>query len=400
MRIRVQKFGGTSVATEEGRRRVADRLLEASRAGFAPVAVISAMGRHPAPYATDTLLSLVASWRAVEDPRELDMLMACGETLSCVVMAHFLRSLGVDARAFTGPGAGILTDAGHGEARIVAIHPQAVLDCLSAGGVPVVAGFQGCTPAGEVTTLGRGGSDTTAVALGAALGAEAVDIFTDVDGVMTADPRLVEEARVLASVGFQEMGEMANQGAKVLHPRAVELAEGHGVPVVVRSTFTGAPGTEISDRPVAVGRIATGVVTVAGMSRVRVDLESCPDLSSARTEVFSAMAEAGLSLDLINLVGPRLYFICLTSEFEPRGRRLLDSMGHPYEALGDCAKVAVVGSGMRGVPGVMLRIHRALAREGIEVLHSTDSHITISCLVPEADLRRAAAALHGEFGLG
>lgn len=395
MRILVQKYGGTSVATEEGRRRVADRILQAQADGWSPVVVISAMGRHPEPYATDSLLGLVKPYQEHLDARETDMLAACGEILSCVVVSHCLRSRGAKARAFSGAGAGIRTDGSFGEARVQSVDPQRLLRALQAGEIPVVAGFQGAGPEGDVATLGRGGSDTTAVVLGAALGAE-VEIYTDVEGVMTADPRIVEEARVLSGITFQEMGEMANEGAKVVHPRAVEMAEAHEVPVVVRSTFSDAPGTRIVDRPTAEGQMVTGVVTVGGLSRVRLDFEEVEDLEAARARVFEELAAAGLSLDLINLMVRRMYFIVRTDALRTE---LLDRLGFPYEIRDGCAKVSVIGQGMRGIPGVMLRIHRALREASVDLLHSTDSHITISCLVPEEDLARAAQALHREFGL-
>lgn len=395
MRIVVQKFGGTSVATEEGRRRVADKILAARDAGMRPVVVISAMGRHPEPYATDSLLGLVKPHADQHDAREADLLAACGEIIACVVVSHFLRSRGIPASAFSGPQAGLRTDASFGEGRIRSIDPSRLLQALDRGETPVVAGFQGATEDGDVVTLGRGGSDTTAVALGAALGAE-VEIYTDVEGVMTADPRMVSDARVLAAITFQEVGEMANEGARVVHPRAVEMAEAHGVPMVVRSTFSGAPGTHIVDRPTAEGQMATGVVTVGGLSRVRVDFEGVEDVCAARGRLFEELAAAGVSLDLINLMVKRLYFIVRT---EALPTAVLDRLGFPYEVRQGCAKVSVIGQGMRGVPGVMFRIHRALTAAGVDLLHSTDSHITISCLVPDEDLGRAAEALHREFGL-
>lgn len=398
MKILVQKFGGTSVATEEGRRQVADKIRAAREAGWSPVVVVSAMGRHPQPYATDTLLGLVAEWQPWHEPRELDMLMACGEILGCVVTSHHLRSLGLPARAFSGAGAGIRTEGPFGEARVAALDPSPLLEALEAGLVPVVAGFQGASGA-EVATLGRGGSDTTAVALGAALGAGAVEIYTDVEGVMTADPRQVPEARVLESITRLEMGEMANEGARVVHPRAVEMAEAHDAALVVRSTFSGAPGTRIVDRPTAEGQMATGIVTVPDLCRVGLDLAGAPDLAAARSRVFEVLAREGLSLDLINVIGPRLYFLLRTRDLRDGAGQVLEDLGHPVEVLERCAKVSVVGQGMRGVPGVMFRVHRALAGKGIDLLHCTDSHITISCVVPEADLGRAASALHREFRL-
>ncbi len=396
----MQKFGGTSVADEAGRRLLADKVRRARAEGRHPVLVISAMGRSPQPYATDSLLGLVEAWREWHDPRELDMLMACGEILSCVVTSHYLRSLGLPARAFSGSEAGVRTEGPFGEARVAAVVPQALLECLEAGGIPVVAGFQGACSGSGVATLGRGGSDTTAVALGAGLRAEAVEIYTDVEGVMTADPRQVSEARVLESITMMEMGEMANEGARVLHPRAVEMAEAHGVPLVVRSTFSEAPGTRIVDRPILAGQLVTGLVTVGDLCRVRIDFSGGADLPADRTRVFEELAAAGLSLDLINLLARRLYFMLGMRDLQNGGRELLQRLGQPYEIREGCGKLSVIGQGMRGVPGVMLRIHRALASEGVELIHSTDSHITISCVVPENHLARAATALHREFGLG
>jgi len=398
-RILVQKFGGTSVADENGRRRLAAKVRRALEAGWQPVLVISAMGRRPQPYATDTLLSLVEPWREWQDTRELDMLMACGEILSCVVTSHHLRSLGLPARAFSGAEAGLRTEGPFGEARVAAVIPGPLRECLASGGIPVVAGFQGACSESGVATLGRGGSDTTAVALGAGLGAEAVEIHTDVEGVMTADPRLVPEARVLQSITLMEMGEMANEGARVLHPRAVEMAEAHGVPLVVRSTFSDAPGTRIQDRPVQAGQLVTGLVTVGDLCRVRIDFRGAQDLAGARDRVFEVLAGAGFSLDLINLLARRLYFMLGQRDLLTGGRELLEGLGLPCEIREGCAKLSVVGHGMRGVPGVMLRIHRALAGAGVELIHSTDSHITISCVVPQAHLAEAARALHREFGL-
>ena len=399
--ILVQKFGGTSVAGDAGRLGMAEKVRAARARGLSPVLVISAMGRSPQPYATDTLLSLVEPWRPWHDPRELDMLMACGEILSCVVTSHFLRSLGLPARAFSGAEAGLRTEGPFGEARVTSLDPGPLRRSLEAGEIPVVAGFQGASGGLAVATLGRGGSDTTAVALGAGLLARAVEIYTDVEGVMTADPRLVPEARVLETLTLLEMGEMANEGARVLHPRAVEMAEAHGVPLVVRSTFSEAPGTRIVDRPVAAAQMVTGLVTVGDLARVRLDFRGAPDLPAARSEAFERLAEAGLSLDLINVLGRRLYFLLTSKALREGGRDLLlRDLGHPCEIREGCGKLSVVGQGMRGVPGVMLRIHRALAREGVDLMHSTDSHITISCVVPEADLARAASALHREFGLG
>ncbi|MBI3927429.1 MAG: aspartate kinase [Armatimonadetes bacterium] len=401
MSIVVQKFGGTSVATPDGRRRAAERVIQALSEGVAPVVVLSAMGRAPAPYATDSLLALVAEFRECRNPRELDMLMACGEIISCVVFSHYLRSLGYPSQAFDAYRAGILTSDDPGEARILTVEPARIHESLRKGEIPVVAGFQGVDGNLSITTLGRGGSDTTAVALGAALRASYVEIYTDVDGVMTTDPRIYPQARVLSEVTFQELGELAEEGAKVVHPRAVALASEYDVTVWIRNTFSDAYGTLLSRiTPKAAFekvRVVSGVAHVVGLSYFAVDGAPGAD-SKARADIFREIAVAGIPLDLINVCGRGLYFI-VRSEREPATREVLERLGHPFQVRSGCAKVSVIGAGMRGTPGVMSRVMGALVRGGVEVLHSTDSHITISCLIPEEQLRSAVAAVHDEFQL-
>ncbi|HXE71039.1 MAG TPA: aspartate kinase [Candidatus Nitrosotenuis sp.] len=397
MRIVVQKYGGTSLASEEGRAQAARRVLQARRQGLACVLVVSAMGRHPQPYATDTLLGLVTSFNGCTDSREMDMLAACGEIISCVVMSACLRSLGQPARALSGPAAGILTDGHFGEAAIQAIDPRPLRALLEEGVVPVVAGFQGATSRGEVTTLGRGGSDTTAVALGAALGAERVEIYTDVEGVFSADPRVVPQARLLARVDYEEMAEMASEGARVLHPRAVGLAQRHQVPTWVKGTFSEAPGTLVAARePMERLSLVTGVVTVPGLTQVDVRLGT---EEASPAAVLEALAGQGISLDLINLTSGHLFFVVPGQVAQEKAGPVLEGLGLDYRQRPGCAKVSVVGTGMRGRPGVMARVNRALERAGVKILRSTDSHITLSCLVDEGDLVVAARALHEEFCL-
>ena len=280
MRIKVMKFGGTSVATAEARMQSAMRVISAKDQGFRPVVVVSAIGRKGAPYATDTLINLLNEIdpNVDPDPRELDLLVACGEILSAVVFAHTLKTLGHSAMAFRGGQAGIRTDGVYGNARIVSINPVALLKSIGGGHIPVVCGFQGVfvdgpgMPGGELTTLGRGGSDTTGAALGAALKAEAVEIFTDVDGVKTADPDAVRNAPTLRTVTYDEVAEIAHLGAKVVHPRAAEIAMMYGIPLWVKNTFSDDEGTQIVPKSEFPGRRVTGVTHTGKLVYLQFDL--------------------------------------------------------------------------------------------------------------------------------
>ncbi len=396
MNIIVQKFGGTSVATPEGRQRVADKVIEALNKGLSPVVVVSAMGRHPEPYATDSLLSLVGAYQPYQDKRELDLLMACGETISTVVMAHHLRSLGYQAEAFDAFHAGIRCTDVHGDGQVLRVVTDNLMASLRAGNVPVVTGFQGVNSQLCVTTLGRGGSDTSAVVLGAALKAQVVEIYTDVDGVMTADPRVCDRTHILSQVSFEEMGELAGEGAKVVHPRAVDLGADHNVPVWVKNTFGNAYGTLLSPVPppeaIEKTRVVTAVAHMLGLSQVRIES------AGRQVAVMAAMAERGINLDLVNVCGPEMFFIFRT-QYLQQATEILQELGCTYEIRNDCAKISLVGAGMRGTPGVAYRAHRCLAEAGIEVFHSTDSNITISCLIAADKLRAAIEVVHKEFSL-
>jgi aspartate kinase len=402
--IVVQKFGGTSVASPDGREAVVARVVETREAADV-VLVVSAMGRAGSPYATDTLLSLLGEGPA--DAREADMLAACGEVISAVVLAHGLRAAGVAARAFTGAQAGILTDGEHASATVVGLQPDALRDAIAAGVVPVVAGFQGSSAQGETTTLGRGGSDTTACALGVALKADAVEIYTDVDGVMTADPRECPEARTLDAMAYEELFQMARHGAKVMHAPAAEMAMAADVPLRIRNTFSGAPGTLVAseDRIVVPGarRVATAVSHVDGVAQVRVELPSAEDgglgTMKAQTRIYRALAAADVSLDMFTPCGSTLIFTVGATAL-PAAIATLDALEMPYEVSTDLAKVTLVGAGMRGVPGVMARMAEALCTAKVTVLQTADSHTTISVLVWQNMRKVAVSALHEAFGLG
>ncbi|MGM9999289.1 MAG: aspartate kinase [Candidatus Bruticola sp.] len=408
MPIIVQKFGGTSVASEKGWSALADKIKLELAQGNQVIVVVSAMGRRPAPYATDSLLGLIKDYASYTDNRERDMLMACGEIISAVTVSHYLRSSGIKAEAFDGVRAGISAVGAYGSASIESIDPSRLLEALQNGCVPIVAGFQGVNRNGDMVTLGRGGSDTTAVALGAAVKAERVDIFTDVEGVMTADPRFVPEAAVLDLISHAEVGEMANEGAKVLHPRSVEISQSHRVPLRVRSTFSSCQGTSIDSMPTAVSisdrhteaaKLVTGVVSVPGYCMVSIDLQATPDLRARRLSIFERLAEASLSLDMINVAEDRICFLVNSSDINIT-KNMLRELGCRFAMRFGCAKLSVVGQAMRGQPGVMMRICRALADSGIELFYTTDSHITISAVVAESSLAAASRAVHREFQLG
>ncbi|MGE5572404.1 MAG: aspartate kinase [Bacteroidota bacterium] len=397
MRIIVQKFGGTSVGDEEARLKARDRVIAAKKQGFNPVVVVSAMGRRPGPYATDSLLDLVRSRGLPVDARGLDLLASCGEIISCVVMAGYLRAAGHEAVPLTGAQAGIRTDAEFGDASIQGINTARLLDVLASGRIPVVAGFQGVTDDGETTTLGRGGSDTTATALGVALRAECVEIYTDVEGVMTVDPKIVPEARLISAITYFEVEELANNGAKVVHPRAVHIAQQGGIPVRVRSTFAESEGTFITDE--VERRVITGIAHVDGLARVEAVYPNPAEPSRARVAILKAISTIGINVDFIN-VTPRAILFTVKDEFAKAAEEALRSEGYACHVMAECAKVSVVGAGMQEVPGVMARVVESLHRAGVHIMQTVDSEITISCLIDQASVARAVRALYDEFDLG
>ncbi len=394
------KFGGTSVATAKGRAAIALRVNETLEAGVAPVVVVSAMGRQGEPYATDTLLALVEGLPS--ELKERDLLASVGEVVSAIVVAHELRAAGVSAQALTGAEAGIYTDGAYGSAAITEIHTDLLVEMIQRGDVPVICGFQGVAENGTLTTLGRGGSDTTACALGVALSATEVAIYTDVDGVMTADPRTCTDARVLGTVRADELFQMARHGSRVVHTPAAELALASGLPVRVRNTFTSHPGTRVADiaayRPTT---MATAVTHASGIVRFEVSLaasEGTSEHMAAQARVYRAMADGGVSLDMFTPVGELLIFSVGKSSADATAV-VLDDLGLTWRATRDLAKVTLVGAGMHGIPGVMARMAGILAEAGVTVLQTSDSHTTISVLVDERSAAHAVTALHGGFGL-
>jgi aspartate kinase len=407
VRIVVQKFGGSSLATAELRREAMQRVWEAVEKGFAPVVVTSAMGRIGDPYATDTLLELMRENNPKAQGMNVDLLLSCGEIISAALFAEGLCGMGLPAVALTGWQCGITTDDVHLGARVLEVHGERLWQILRQGRIPVVAGFQGVTEDGVVTTLGRGGSDTTAAVLGVVLKAERVEIYTDVDGVKTADPQLVPDAPTLQVMSYREVMEMGHMGAKVLHPRAAEIAMEEGIPVQIRSlqhstggTFighgvkvrTGLGGEQVSDR------VVTGITHLGKRAQVKIGGVEDFHASGLGAQVFKVLADAQVSVDLINLAVDSILLVIDQAKV-PLAQEALAPLELDVQIKTGFTKVSVVGAGMHGVPGVMARVVNCLSSEDIPIYQTSDSHANISCLVSEEHTARAVQALYREFHL-
>lgn len=402
MKIIVQKFGGTSVKDENSRQHARRHIEKALADGYKVVVVVSAMGRKGEPYATDTLLSLIGGSMSKISKREHDLLLSCGEIISSIVFANELLENGIQAVALTGAQAGFRTNSDHTNAKIMEMKCGRLLNELEKVDCVVVAGFQGAAENGDITTIGRGGSDTSAAALGAALEAEWIDIFTDVEGIMTADPRIAENARPLSVVTYTEVCNMAYQGAKVIHPRAVEIAMQAKVPIRIRSTYSDNIGTLVTDfnkenRGSDIKeRVVTGIAHVSNVTQIKVFAKK--EQYNLQAEVFKAMANEQISVDFIN-ISPNGVVYTVTEEMTDKAIEVLNRMGHEPVVERHCAKVSVVGAGIAGVPGVTSKIVSALSDQGIRILQSADSHTTIWVLVKQEDLSKSVNALHDAFQL-
>jgi aspartate kinase len=399
MKILIQKFGGTSVSTGDRRRLVVDKIMAAREEGYSPVVVVSAMGRKGQPYATDTLLSLVSREFKDENPLAADLLMSCGEIISTVIMCDDLKDNGIVGVPLTGGQAGIVTDNKYNNATIVKVNPDRILNLLKEDKVPVIAGFQGISESGYVTTLGRGGSDTTASLLGVALHADEIQIYTDVDGIMTADPRIVEDASLIEEISYNEVFQLADEGAKVIHPRAVEIAMKANIPLVIKNTMSDCSGTVISSfRRQNPENVIIGITAMS--DRVQVTMETADNLENDKyANVLVEIAENKISIDLINIF-PKEKVFTIDKNAVDSFKSLMDELEIKYSLIEDCTKISVVGSRIRGVPGVMAKIISALEKEGITVLQTADSHTTIWCLVHSSNAEKAIVALHKDFNLG
>lgn len=397
MNIIIQKFGGTSVATCESRQKVVEKVKKAVDEGKNPVVVVSAMGRKGAPYATDTLIHFAEDNAGELTSREYDLLVSCGEIISTVIIATLLQKNGLKAKAMTGGQAGIITDSCHKKADLICSKPEQLLAVLEKGEIPVVAGFQGMSIEGEVTTLGRGGSDTTAAMLGMALKAECIEIYTDVDGIMTADPRDCNRASIIPVLSYNEVFQMADSGAKVIHPRAVEYARRAGVPLKIKNTFSDEKGTYIVhnaqqyEQAESHHKVVTSIASRKGRVQYRVEEDILVE-----NDLLTRIADNHISIDLIN-VFPNYKVFTIDQEDAADLEAMLEKEAYHYTTIKNCAKVTLIGERMTGVPGVMARILRTLSKAGIEILQTADSLSTIACLIKEEEVISATNVLHDAF---
>jgi aspartate kinase len=400
--IIVQKYGGTSVGTAARIRRVSRRIAATVKQGHKVVVVVSAMG-----HTTDRLIALAQSINPEPPARELDMLVANGETITAPLVAMCLQGMGIPAISLSGLQAGVRTSAQHSRARIQDVKPDRILETLRDGKVAVVAGFQGVTADFEVTTLGRGGSDTTAVALAAALKADSCEIYTDVDGIFTADPRLVKTARKLTHIQYDEMLELAAVGARVLHPRAVEIGELYGVPIHVRSSFHEGVGTMIvAHVPMEDRQRVRGIAEESNVAKITV--VGVPDRPGIAAAIFEPLGAAGISVDVIvqNIGRSRrtdLTFSVAQSDLKA-AEKLVKAAAKTIGATrvasaGGIAKLSIVGTGMLGTPGIAGRMFRALADAGINIEMISTSEIRITCLVARDQVEKGVRILHKTFDL-
>ncbi|MFM7263470.1 MAG: aspartate kinase [Acidimicrobiales bacterium] len=405
MALVVQKYGGTSVADPDRIKAVADHVAFTRNHGNDVVVVVSAMGKS-----TDNLINLANEVSAVQPGREMDMLLTAGERISMSLLSIALAGIGVEAVSFTGSQVGIITDTVHTKAKIVEVKADRVREALSQGKVAVVAGFQGVSTDREITTLGRGGSDTTAVALAAALEADVCEIYTDVTGVFTADPRIVPQARKLPRLEFEEMLEMAGAGSKVLALRSVEFARNHNVPIHVRSSYTWEPGTWVSNQPSGEKNmeepIISGVVQDASESKVTVI--AVPDRPGVSAALFENLANANINVDMIvqNTSKDCLADISFTvpkadmRTAEEIVARVAEEMGAQAVTHDtDIAKVSLVGAGMKTSPGIAARMFRVLADNGVNIHMISTSTIRVSVVIASSEMETAVRALHTAFGL-
>jgi aspartate kinase len=404
----VQKYGGTSVADPDRIRAVADHVARTRRAGDDVVVVVSAMGKT-----TDDLVRLANDVTTRPGGREMDMLLTAGERISMALLCMAVEDLGIPAVSFTGSQAGILTDTEHGKAKIIEVRADRIREAIDGGKVAIVAGFQGVSTARDITTLGRGGSDTTAVALAAALRADVCEIYTDVEGVYTADPRIVPQARKLARISFDEMLEMAATGGRVLALRSVEFARNHHVKVHVRSSFTWAPGTWVTEEdPSMDTRESMEQAIISGVthdvSEAKVTIEQVPDRPGIAARMFRDLADAGINVDMIvqnvstaghtdiSFTMPRADVARVAQAME---KVLVETEASGFRTDERIGRVSLVGAGMKTHPGIAAKMFEVLAAEGVNIEMISTSTIRISCVVAEDDVERAVQSLHAAFGL-
>jgi aspartate kinase len=408
MALIVQKYGGSSVADAEGMKRVAARIVATKKAGNQVVVVVSAMGDT-----TDELIDLANQVSPIPPGRELDMLLTAGERISMALLAMAINNLGFEAQSFTGSQAGVITDSTHGKARIIDVTPGRIREAIDGGNIAIVAGFQGISQdTKDITTLGRGGSDTTAVALAAALDADVCEIYTDVDGIFSADPRAVPSARKLSTVTYEEMLELAAAGAKVLHLRCVEYARRYNLPIHVRSSFSPLEGTWVVENHPEGGTMEQAII--AGVahdkSEAKITIVGVPDRTGVAARIFQALADNDLNIDMIvqnvSAAATGLTDISFTlpkadgAEATAVLKRIQGEVGYASIQYDDTiGKLSLIGAGMRSHPGVTATFFAAMSESGVNIEMISTSEIRISIIVRESDLERAAKAAHTAFGL-
>ncbi|KOG57004.1 aspartate kinase [Streptomyces varsoviensis] len=408
MGLVVQKYGGSSVADAEGIKRVAKRIVEAKKNGHQVVVVVSAMGDT-----TDELIDLAGQVSPIPAGREFDMLLTAGERISMALLAMAIKNLGHEAQSFTGSQAGVITDSVHNKARIIDVTPGRIQQSVDAGNIAIVAGFQGVSQdKKDITTLGRGGSDTTAVALAAALDAEVCEIYTDVDGVFTADPRVVKKARKIDWISFEDMLELASSGSKVLLHRCVEYARRYNIPIHVRSSFSGLRGTWVSNEPQ--GDQAMEQAIISGVahdtSEAKVTVVGVPDKPGEAATIFRAIADAQINIDMVvqnvSAASTGLTDISFTLP-KTEGRRAMEALERTRPSVGfdslryddQIAKISLVGAGMKTNPGVTATFFEALSNAGVNIELISTSEIRISVVTRADDVNEAVRAVHSAFGL-
>lgn len=401
MNIIVQKFGGTSVSNTDNRVKVIEKIINKKDEGNQLVVVVSAMGREGDPYATDTLLGTIDT--KLMNNRDLDLLVSFGEVISAITLSNEIAKLGYDTEVLTGKDIGIITNDKFGNADIIDFDSKNIEDGLKEDKIIVVAGFQGATLSGDITTLGRGGSDITAAVLGGYLGAEYVEIYTDVDGIMTADPRIVKDARVLNEMSYSEVHQLAEDGAKVIHPRAIELAQRFDVPIFIKNTHTDSEGTYIEEvnmknikNKIDIG--SDKIMTAITYKKDRLQVKIYEEDVNVINRLMKEFVRSDVSLDLINFFKDYKVFTIDQSD-EDKFLDIISNYDISYEMISNCCKISCIGNKMRGVPGVMANIFEALSINDIDILQTSDSYNTIWCLIRECDLERALMILHTRFKL-
>ncbi|MEC3995307.1 aspartate kinase [Actinacidiphila sp. DG2A-62] len=409
MGLVVQKYGGSSVADAEGIKRVARRIVDTKKAGHQVVVVVSAMGDT-----TDELIDLAEQVSPIPAGREFDMLLTAGERISMALLAMAIKSLGHEAQSFTGSQAGVITDSVHNKARIIDVTPGRIRTALDEGNIAIVAGFQGVSQdKKDITTLGRGGSDTTAVALAAALDAEVCEIYTDVDGVFTADPRVVKRARKMEWIAFEDMLELASSGSKVLLHRCVEYARRYNIPIHVRSSFSGLPGTWVSNEPPQ-GEKPMEQAIISGVSHdtseAKITVVGVPDKPGEAATIFRAIADAEINIDMVvqnvSAAATGLTDISFTLP-KSEGHRAMEALSRTQSVIAfdslryddQIGKISLVGAGMKTNPGVTATFFEALSNAGVNIELISTSEIRISVVTRIDDVKPAVQAVHSAFGL-